>query len=55
MVTQGVLTCTEVALREAVDKETVRRWCRMGRLRAFKLGNEWLIREEDLPQAVESK
>ena len=55
MVMQGVITCSEIAKRTELDKETIRRWCRNGRLPAFKVGNEWLVKEEDLAQAVENK
>ena len=48
-----ILNLTEIARRENVDKETVRKWCRNGRLKAFKLGREWLVKEQDL-QAVGS-
>ena len=51
---ERVFTSTEVAKMVDRDKETVRRWCREGRLPAFKIGAEWLVREEDLPQAVGS-
>ena len=53
MTLQGVLSCTEVAKRVHRDKETVRKWCREGKLPAFKVGTEWLVKEQDL-QAVES-
>ena len=52
MVMQSVVTCTEIAKRKELDKETIRRWCREGRLPAFKVAKEWLIHEEDL-QALE--
>ena len=49
---QDIVTCTEIAKRKDLDKETIRRWCREGRLPAFKVGKEWLVREADL-QALE--
>ena len=51
---EGVLSCTEVAKRTGRDKETVRKWLREGKLPGFKVGTEWLVREEDLLQAVGS-
>ena len=51
MMTDGILTCSQIAQRTGYDKETVRRWCRDGVLPAFKLGVEWLVNEKDLPAA----
>ena len=49
MTLEGLLSCTEIAKRTDRDKETIRKWCREGRLpSAFKIGNEWLVKEEDL-------
>ena len=55
MTLQGVLSCTEVAKRTDRDKETIRKWCREGRLPAFKVGKEWLVKEEDLQLLAEGK
>ena len=48
---RNLLTCSEIAKETGYDKETVRRWCREGILPAFKLGQEWLVREDDMPPA----
>ncbi len=55
MVMQGVITCSEVAKRLDKDKETIRKWCREKRLPAFKIGKDWLIREEDLQLVVQGR
>ena len=55
LLSEGILSCTEVARRLDLDKATVRQWLREGKLPGFKVGTGWLIREEDLPQAVGSK
>lgn len=36
------------ALRDAVTRETVIRWCREGRVDAYKVGAKWLIPREVL-------
>ena len=43
-----LISCTDVAQRIGRDKATVRAWCRTGSLPAFKVGKDWLVREEDL-------
>ena len=49
------ISCTDVAYRTGRDKETVRKWCREGRLPAFKVGKDWLVKEEDLNEYASSR
>ena len=42
------LTATEAARRLAVSDETIRRWVRLGKLPARKLGLQYFILEEDV-------
>jgi excisionase family DNA binding protein len=46
-----VLTVQEVAERLKVSQATVWRWCQSGKLPAFRVGQQWRIRADDL-QAV---
>jgi len=43
-----MLTVPETARRAKRDPETVRRWIRSGRLKATRIGTQYLIDEEDL-------
>ncbi len=45
-----LLTPEEVSQLLRVDKHTVYNWIRKRKLRAFKVGNQWRINREDLPQ-----
>lgn len=47
-----MLTVPEAARRVGRDAETVRRWIRSGRLRAEKVGLQYLIDVDDLEQAA---
>ena len=43
-----MLTVPEAARRAGRDPETIRRWIRLGRLRARKVGTQYVIEEDDL-------
>ncbi len=43
-----MLTVPEAAKRAGRDPETIRRWIRGGKLRAKKIGTQYVIEEEDL-------
>jgi excisionase family DNA binding protein len=43
-----MLTVPQAAERAAKDPETIRRWIRVGRLRATKVGTQHVIDEADL-------
>jgi excisionase family DNA binding protein len=45
----------EVAARLMVDKQTVRRWIKSGRLSAYKPGLEWRIHSGDLDTFLEAR
>ena len=47
-----MLTSDEVARRLAVSDETVRRWCRTGRLRCFRAGRVLRIPADALDAAL---
>ena len=43
-----VLTVQEVATYLKVSRSTVWRWCKNGKLPAFRIGREWRIHQETL-------
>ena len=43
-----MLTVPEAARRAGRDPETIRRWIRLGKLRASKVGTQHVIEEDDL-------
>ena len=47
-----MLTVPEAARRAGRDPETIRRWIRVGRLRARKVGTQHVIEEDDLEVAL---
>ena len=49
---QAILSLTEMAHYLGVRSDTARRWCKNGRLPAFKSRFRWRIKEEDLRTAV---
>lgn len=38
----------EAAIRLRVHEDTIRDWCRTGRLRATKVGKQWRIKPQDI-------
>jgi excisionase family DNA binding protein len=48
MATKAYLTPEEVADRLKVKAKTVREWCRLKKLMAYKAGDLWRISEADL-------
>jgi excisionase family DNA binding protein len=48
VVSSYMLTVPEAAKRAGRDPETIRRWIRLGRLRARKVGTQHVIEDEDL-------
>lgn len=48
------LTLAQAAERVSTPAETIRYWCHLGRLPAFRPGRQVLIRESDLLAYVES-
>lgn len=49
-----MLTVPEAARRAGRDPETIRRWIRLGRLPARKIGTQHVIEENDLEAAIDS-
>lgn len=49
-----MLTVPDAAKRAGRDPETIRRWIRVGRLRARKVGTQHVIEEEDLEAVLEA-
>ena len=43
-----MLTAEEVAERVRVHPETIRRMCRAGQIRCWKIGRQWRVDERDL-------
>lgn len=48
MVNEPVLTTDEIATRLRVNPETVRRWCRSGKLRTLRAGAAYRVTEAAL-------
>lgn len=49
---KSTLTLAEAAVHLGVKKETVRRWCEMGRIPGIKTGRRWKIRLEDVEEYI---
>lgn len=47
-----MLTVPEAARRAGRDPETIRRWIRLGKLRARKVGTQHVIEEQDLESTL---
>ena len=48
-----MLTVPQAAERAGKDAETIRRWIRSRRLRAQKIGTQWVIEEDDLDELLD--
>ena len=56
MATEGQFhTVEEVAERLQVSDQTVRRWVKSGKLKAYKPGREWRVKPSDLETFLESR
>ena len=38
-----------------VTKQTIREWCKKGKLPAFKIGKDWKVRVVDLQKTIDRK
>lgn len=47
-----VLTADEVASYLRVSKTTICRWCKDGKLRAFRIGRGWRVQRSDLEDHI---
>lgn len=45
---EALLSADEVALYFGVERTTVYRWCREGRIPCLKVGKLWRVRREEL-------
>lgn len=50
-----ILNVPEIAKFFGVTKKTVYEWCRHGQLPAFKIGQEWMVRQSDLQRMMSAK
>lgn len=50
-----LLTIAEAAEYLRLSKRTTWRWCRSGRLPAFKIGHQWRIAKADLQELINAK
>jgi len=50
-----ILTVPEISKFFGVSKKTVYEWCRFGHLPAFKIGQEWMLRQSDLQKMINAK
>lgn len=52
---EDILTAEEVARLLKTTPQTIWRWCKSGKLPAFKVGSGWRIRQSDLDKAMNKK
>jgi excisionase family DNA binding protein len=50
-----ILTVPEIARFFGVSKKTIYEWCRSAALPAFKIGQEWMVRQSDLQKTITGK
>jgi excisionase family DNA binding protein len=50
-----LLTIEEAAEYLRLSKKTTWRWCKSGRLPAFKIGHQWRISKADLEALINAK
>lgn len=50
-----ILNAAEIAKFFGVSKKTVYLWCKEGNLPAFKIGQEWMVRQSDLQKMISAK
>lgn len=51
----AILTVPEIAKFFGVSRKTVYAWCKDGNLPAFKIGQEWMVRQSDLQRMINTK
>ena len=51
----NIYTPEEIAEILKVEPDTIRRYLRDGKLKGFKVGNHWRIKEEDLQEFIENQ
>lgn len=50
-----ILTVPEIAKFFGISKKTVYAWCKANLLPAFKIGQEWMVRQSDLQKMMLAK
>jgi excisionase family DNA binding protein len=50
-----ILNAPEMAKFFGVSKKTIYEWCKTGHLPAFKIGQEWMVRQSDLQKMITGK
>lgn len=50
-----ILTVPDMAKFFGVSKKTIYEWCKAGNLPAFKIGQEWMVRQSDLQKMISGK
>lgn len=50
-----ILNAPEMAKFFGVTKKTIYEWCKTGHLPAFKIGQEWMVRQSDLQKMITGK
>ncbi|OHA17501.1 MAG: hypothetical protein A3H57_00600 [Candidatus Taylorbacteria bacterium RIFCSPLOWO2_02_FULL_43_11] len=55
MAEDAIYNALKIAKFFGVTKKTVWRWCKMGKLPAFKIGKDWKVRLSDLQKLIDGK
>lgn len=50
-----ILNVEQLAEFFGVSDQTIWRWCKSGKLPAFKIGSQWKIRQSDLNRIINQK
>ncbi|MBX4204990.1 MAG: helix-turn-helix domain-containing protein [Candidatus Doudnabacteria bacterium] len=50
-----ILNVEELAKFFGVSTQTIWRWCKTGKIPAFKIGSQWKIRQSDLNKIINQK
>ncbi|HYC79499.1 MAG TPA: helix-turn-helix domain-containing protein [Candidatus Binatia bacterium] len=50
-----ILSVEELAKFFGVSDQTIWRWCKSGKVPAFKIGSQWKVRQSDLNKIINQK
>jgi excisionase family DNA binding protein len=50
-----ILNVEELSKFFGVSNQTIWRWCKSGKIPAFKIGSQWKIRQSDLNKIINQK
>ena len=53
--TDKIMNVEQLAKFFGVSDQTIWRWCKSGKLPAFKIGSQWKIRQSDLNKIINQK